>query len=318
LFLQPVGALAGSGLTLSLERAADQIVLKYGLPATNGTIAIYQGESVGGSDSWPLTQVVPVFTKSFGQLKLPRSQAQQFFRVTFYTNSAFGQMLWIPPGTFVMGSADFGRTADDYPPRPVTVAAGFWISKFELTQKEYASPLGTYPSQGKGGPTAPVDTVRWFDATNYCGRLTASESAAGRLPSGYVYRLPTEAEWEYACRAGTQTQFSFGDDLSQLSNYAWWSENGGPWPHAVGKKLPNPWGLYDMHGNVFEWCLDSYLPYPGSTITLDAGERVLRSGSFYCPPMILRSSCRNHSASPDDATTLIGFRVVLGRPVAVP
>ncbi len=110
----------------------------------------------------------------------------------------------------------------------------------------------------------PVEEVSWNDATNYCAKLTARERAGGRLPAGYIYGLPMEAEWEYACRAGTTTRFSYGDDpnYTQLGNYAWYWENSGGKTHAVGQKLPNPWGLYDMYGSVWECCLDWYGPYP--------------------------------------------------------
>ena len=111
-----------------------------------------------------------------------------------------------------------------------------------------------------------METVSWYDATNYCGELTERERAAGRIATNSVYRLPTEAEWEYACRAGTSTRFSYGDDpgYTNLTNYAWYGDNSGGTTHPVGQKLPNPWGLYDMHGNVWEWCQDWWSDtYPG-------------------------------------------------------
>lgn len=161
----------------------------------------------------------------------------------------------------------------------------------------------------------PVEQVTWQDATNYCGRLTVLERTAGRLPAGYVYRLPTEAEWEYACRAGTTTRFSFGDDFSYslLGNFAWYGSNSGDQTHPVGQKLPNPWGLYDVYGNVYEWCLDWYGPYPGGSVTDPRGVgsgsyRVRRGGAWHSPAAFCRSALRDW---PDHKYYGHGFRPVL-------
>src|SRR5262249_49383971 len=137
---------------------------------------------------------------------------------------------------------------------------------YEVTQGEYLSLMNTNPSYFTNNLNRPVDSVSWLDATNYCARLTAQELAAGRIPPGSRFRLPTAAEWEYAARAGTATRFSYGDDdpgLTDLINHAWFSNNSGIVTHPVGQKPPNPWGLYDMEGNVLEWTLDWYAPYPG-------------------------------------------------------
>ena len=144
-----------------------------------------------------------------------------------------------------------------------------------------------------------MDTVSWFDATNYCGKLTQRERAAGRISTNSVYRLPTEAEWEYACRAWTSTRFSYGDDpgYTNLTHYAWYDVNSGATTHPVGQKLPNPWGLYDMHGNVAEWCQDWYGPYPGG-IALDpqgpatGSTRMGRGGLWFRPASYCRSAWR--------------------------
>ncbi|MBI4662682.1 MAG: formylglycine-generating enzyme family protein [Verrucomicrobia bacterium] len=222
--------------------------------------------------------------------------------------------VWIPPGSFVMGSPDseWGRDDAEGPQHWVNFASGFWMGKYEVTQGEYLTLMGENPSHADEGPDRPVEMVSWHDAVEYCARLTARERAAGHMPGGCVYRLPTEAEWEYACRAGSNSAYSFGEDHATLSQYAWWAENGGPSPHPVGEKLPNDWGLYDMHGNVFEWCLDRYEAYPGGEIRDGQERRVVRSGAFYCPWYILRSACRLESAMPSNVSSLIGFRVVLG------
>jgi len=133
------------------------------------------------------------------------------------------------------------------------------------------------------------------------------------LPAGCVYRLPTEAEWEYACRAGTETFWSFGDDPSDLTEHCWWGFGDAEGhPHPVGRKRPNPWGLYDMHGNVFEYCLDRLVPYPGGQPIAYLEVRVSRGGSYYCPACVLRCADRSHAQLPDYRSRLHGFRVVLG------
>jgi formylglycine-generating enzyme required for sulfatase activity len=183
--------------------------------------------------------------------------------------------VWIPAGTFVMGSPtnEVGRSSDEGPQTEVTISRGFWMSKFETTQKEYLAVLGNNPSSFTSDLTRPVESVLWSEANSYCSKLTEQERATGRLPEGLVYRLPTEAEWEYACRAGTTTRFSYGDDLaySQLGDYAWYGGNSGTNTHPVGLKLPSPWGLYDMYGNVKEWCLDWYGTYLGTPVTDPTG-----------------------------------------------
>ena len=156
----------------------------------------------------------------------------------------------------------------------------------------------------------------WFFAVNYCSALTQLEQQAGRLPTNWVYRLPTEAEWEYACRAGTTTRFSFGDDptYTALPSYAWFSSNSASATHAVGLKLANPAGLFDMHGDVFEWCLDYYGPYPSGPALNPGGPvtgstRVFRGGSWTSGGRYARSAGR-YQADPTTRFNYVGFRVV--------
>ena len=148
--------------------------------------------------------------------------------------------------------------------------------------------------------------------------LTQRERAAGRIPTNCVYRLPTEAEWEYACRAWTSTRFSYGDDpdYSNLDQYAWYDANSGAASHPVGQKLPNPWGLYDMHGNVWEWCQDWFGVYPGGTALDPQGPatgayRVVHGGRWNGNAGDCRSARRFSSASPSLQLHYVGFRVVL-------
>jgi formylglycine-generating enzyme required for sulfatase activity len=152
--------------------------------------------------------------------------------------------------------------------------------------------------------------VTWEEAVAFCRKLSEKE--------GVEYRLPTEAEWEYAGRAGTTTAYSFGDDESQFGDYGWYITNvlgaAEPYPHIVGQKKPNPWGLHDMHGNVFEWCQDWLGEYPSGDVTDPAGPstgslRVLRSGGFLNPDWACRSASRAWR-KPSDRIVGIGFRVL--------
>jgi formylglycine-generating enzyme required for sulfatase activity len=269
-------------------------------------------------------------------LQLPASNYQWFDATSpatatrFYRAVPFGaptNMVFIPPGTFRMGSPtnevdrNLFLTIDavlaEGPQTAVTISHGFWMGKYEVTQGEYLAVMGKNPSQFVGDTNRPVESVSWFDATNYCGKLTLREQAAGRIPGGSRFRLPTEAEWEYASRAWTSTRFSYGDDLGydSLDQHAWYSNNSDSTTHPVGQKLPNPWGLYDMSGNVWEWCQDHAAPELGG-IALDpqgpvtGADRVLRGGSSFGPGAGMRAAQRFHSA-PDSTDSINGFRVVL-------
>ena len=225
-------------------------------------------------------------------------------------------MVPIAPGTFQMGSVAVGGAA--VPVHAVTISQPFWMGKYEVTQAEYQALMGSNPSfhQGASYPNSsnrPVEQVSWFDAVNYCDALTAQESAAGRLPSGYEYRLPTEAEWEYCCRAGTTTEWSFSvyPGCSQV-NFGDW----GGWcigqTTGVGAYTPNAWGIYDMHGNVYEHCLDGFSPYIGGAVTdpLSSGlNTTLRGGSWRASPHDCRSAARV-ALAPNSVYDDFGLRVV--------
>jgi formylglycine-generating enzyme required for sulfatase activity len=194
----------------------------------------------------------------------------------------------IPAGTFRMGSPveEYGRAEYEYPHK-VTITKRFYMQTTEVTQGQWTAVMGTEPWINKfyvkEGPNYAASYVSWDDAIAYCKKLSDKESK--------TYRLPTEAEWEYACRAGTETAWSFGDDEKVLGDYAWYRENtidiGEKYAHQVGRKKPNPFGLYDMHGNVFEWCNDYYgAAYYQSSLGEDptgpaqGSSRVLRGGSW--------------------------------------
>jgi formylglycine-generating enzyme required for sulfatase activity len=246
---------------------------------------------------------------------------QKFYRALLQSPPA--KMVFIPPNTFTMGSPtnELDRANNEGPQTIVTLSRGFWIGKYEVTQGEYLDVTGTNPSPFPGDLSRPVSSVSWPDATNYCAKLTQRELATGRIPAGSHYRLPTEAEWECAMRAGTSTRFSYGDDLgyTNLTDHAWYILNSGFMPHPVGQKLPNPWGLYDMEGNVVEWCQDwaGFLPGgnqtdPTGPASTTSGRKVTRGGAFDNFGQSSRSAERSlFNAGPFDSDTDLGFRVAL-------
>jgi formylglycine-generating enzyme required for sulfatase activity len=242
---------------------------------------------------------------------------RRFYRAMVF--AAPTNLVFIPPGTFMMGSPtnEVGRHDSDGPQTAVTICRGYWTGKSEVTQGEYLPVMGNNPSWFTGDSNRPVDSVTWYDATNYCAQLTHRERVAGRIATNSVYRLPTEAEWEYACRTWTSTRFSYGDDpgYQNLRDYAWYDGNSEDTTHPVGRKLPNPWGLYDMHGNVFEWCQDWWSDtLPGGIAVDPQGPavgffRVIRGGVWDDAAADCRSACRYSGA--DYLPFSIGFRVVL-------
>jgi formylglycine-generating enzyme required for sulfatase activity len=200
---------------------------------------------------------------------------------------------------------------------PVTLSRDFWLGRYEVTQGEYEAIMGKNPSHFPGDPNRPVEKVTHLDAAAYCEALTRRERAAGRLPIGYNYRLPTEAEWEYACRAGTTNFFSFGDATTEADRYAWTSENAETTTHPVGLKRPNPWGLHDMHGNVWEWCSDWFAPYSPGPVTDPVGPaqskyKVFRGGGWNQAIEFARSSNR-FMMGVSNGIYFVGFRVALSQ-----
>lgn len=291
------------------------------------------------------------------------------------SDNASLDMSWIPPGTFVMGSAgsDSPANPDEHPQTQVTLTKGFWLGKTMVTIGQWKSVTGLdvrgqlgkmlhddtlYLLGGKEqtvrdfmgfsrdadpgqylaneDDNLPMYFVSWNDAMGFCKRLNARERAINRLPEGYEYNLPTEAQWEYACRAGTTDDTYAGSLVVQgrrapvLDRIAWYDANspddyagkgfnvsghtGGP--HPVAQKQPNGRGLYDMEGNIWEWCRDWYGPYPGGSLTDPAGpatgiDRVNRGGSFGSGPRDERSADRAKNP-PAEASAYRGFRLALG------
>ncbi|MCP5531011.1 MAG: SUMF1/EgtB/PvdO family nonheme iron enzyme [Opitutaceae bacterium] len=228
----------------------------------------------------------------------------------------------IAPGTFDMGSASGGQ-AHERPVTRVTMSQSFWMGKTEVTQRQWQAIMGDNPSKHRGD-NLPVGTVSWEMAMEFCRRLPERELAAGRLASGYVFTLPTEAQWEYVCRAGTT-----GDFAGDLDATGWYKQNSGKTPHEVGLKQPNAWGLHDMHGNLWEWCLDWWGEYPGGAVTDPTGPsagklRVRRGGAWGSSAMgsawLPGDNCRsaNRMANePDGKFDFVGFRIALIPPATV-
>jgi formylglycine-generating enzyme required for sulfatase activity len=251
----------------------------------------------------------------------PADTGCRFYRATAMVSPAnVTNMVFLPAGTFTLGSPsdEADRYPDEGPQTAVTISRGFWMGICPVTQQEYQVVTTNNPSYFTGNLSRPVEQVSWSDATNYCALLTQRDLASGRIPAGYRYRLPTEAEWEYACRAGTSTRFFYGNDpgYTNLATNAWYGNNGGNQTHPTGQKPPNPWGLYDMCGNVWEWCQDWYGSYPGGSLTDPQGPatgqlRVLRGGSWYDPGWLCRSACRIGDDPAANYYDNYGFRVVL-------
>ena len=226
------------------------------------------------------------------------------------TNRIGMELVYIPAGSFMMGSEN--GSSDEEPVHQVRIREGFHMGKYEVTQAQWQQMMGTNPSNFKGdnlpvkteGDNLPVENVSWNDAQEFIRKLNV-------MNDGYVYRLPTEAKWEYACRAGTT-----GNYAGDVDAMAWYRNNSGDQTHPVGQKQPNSFRLYDMNGNVWEWCQDWYhgkyngAPTNGSAWESGGGQyRVLRGGSWYSYASFLRSAYRNRDV-PSRRQDYFGLRVV--------
>ncbi len=227
----------------------------------------------------------------------------------------------IAPGTFVMGSPDGeDERREDEKQHSVTISKAFYMARYPVTQEQYEAVMTMNPSNfnkgNGGGPKNPVERVSWNDAVAFCENLDAGMKA--ELPPGMKVQLPTEAQWEYACRAGTKTQFYTGNSEADLARAGWYAKNSGPKTHPVGQKTPNAFGLYDMHGNVFEWCQDAYLEdyttlSQQDPINAKGAKRILRGGAWSFDFGYSRSANRDF-APPDFHDDYYGFRVVVSPP----
>ncbi len=241
------------------------------------------------------------------------------------TNSIGMKLVLIPKGTFMMGSpeSEQGRYENETQ-HEVTISKGYYFGVYEVTQAQYEKVIGKNPSHFQGAIVGnenadlPVENVSWDDAVEFCKKLSdlPEEKKAGR-----VYRLPTEAEWEYACRAGSKTAYSFDDEEGLLPEYGWFNRNSSDRTHTVGLLEPNAWGLYDMHGNVWEWCSDRHGEYPKGAVSDPTGPkvgsyRVLRGGGWDYVAALCRSAIRTWFA-PSHRSNSLGFRLALS-PSGIP
>jgi sulfatase modifying factor 1 len=326
--------LAETPLRLGIKWLGGQAQLS--VTGTAGTVCQLQWtDSVSATSRW----------YSLGHLRLSSSPAfftdaasssigRRSYRAVWVPNT---NLVWISPGTFTMGSpATEALRFPDETQHTVTISRGFWLCQSLVTQGEYQAVTGSNPSYfvpSSGYPadlTRPVEQVRWIDATNYCGLRTQQERSVGLIPANYAYRLPTEAEWEYACRAGTTTAFYLGSSLhSGQANFdgqleydsvlGQISNANGSFANkttSVGSYGANAWGLYDMIANVWEWTADWYDSYPTGSVTDPQGpasgtERVIRGGSYYSAAQHCRAARRNTGEPTFGNYGGIGFRVVL-------
>jgi formylglycine-generating enzyme required for sulfatase activity len=230
------------------------------------------------------------------------------------------EMIYIPAGSFLMGSEedDSQAYADERPQHQVTIKEPFYIGKYPITQEQYEAVMENNPSYFKKEGKYPVESVGWHDAQEFCQKLSNLTEK--------TYRLPSEAEWEYACRAGTQSSYYYGNDENQLVKYAWYNENSNSQTQPVGQKKPNQWGLYDMLGNVWEWCEDDWhYDYNGAPndgkAWIDNDDRsqseyrIMRGGAWNSDSWNFNSrNCRCATRNLEDPawhTNSYGFRVVL-------
>lgn len=222
------------------------------------------------------------------ELNTPKQELTRSSKMTFVK---------IKPGTFIMGERDNTKK--------VEITKSFEIGKTAVTQAQWTKVMGSNPSYFKDKPNNPVETVSWDDVQEFISKLNKSQRK-------YKYRLPTEAEWEYCCRAGTKTKYSFGDDESKIDDHAYFYKNSDNTTQPTGRLKSNPWGLYDMHGNVWEWTQDWYGNLKGGKDPQGpkkSSYRVLRGGSWSHDAQFLRSAYRDF-VNPDYSYSNIGFRLV--------
>ena len=244
-------------------------------------------QPISPSPAVPSQPDTPTASSAYTQTVIEPASFPQTF-----TNSIGMEFILIPAGTFMMGSLDSDPHAlsDEKPAHQVMTSQPFHLGKYPVTQLQWHAVMGTNPSHFKG-EDRPVENVLWEDAQDFMHKLNEREGVSH-------YRLPTEAQWEYACRAGSNTVYHFGNDASQLGDYAWYSDNTGGQTHPVGQKKPNAWGLYDMHGNVWEWVADGKRNYATHAVTdpkgpTEAGaRRVIRGGCWSSVALDARSALR--------------------------
>ncbi len=252
--------------------------------------------------------VGPTATKRQEKQPADRQESEAVDPLRSESRNSIGMaFVLIPAGEFLMGSID--KLEEERPVHKVQITRPFYLGKYAVTQAEWEAVMGNNLSRFKGDLKCPVEMVSWEDVKKFIRWLDAREVER--------YRLPTEAEWEYACRAGSVTAYGFGNNSNQLSEYAWYEANADEQTHPVGQLKPNPWGLYDMHGNVYEWVQDWYGEYPAEAVTDPQGP----SGPSSNPDRVNRGGCWRHDAwacrsarrgrlTPGSRRDDLGFRVL--------
>jgi len=324
--LTPAGKVSDSS---TADAIAEAIGLK--LPLRYKLTNLKVNRPVAASDDLSPPLAVAPFDDKEG--RAIQSQWAEYLNVPVVQANSIGmKLVLIPPGECDIGSTPdevtrlleegkqqditqwfLDRIRSEAPRHRVKITEPFCLGLCEVTQAEYERVMGTNPSEFRGDPNRPVDNVSWRDAAEFCRKL--SELPAEK-EAGAAYRLPTEAEWEYACRAGTTTRYGFGDDAADLVRHGAWRSTSQGQSRPVGQLQPNAWGLLDMHGNLWEWCADLYAQtYYAESPTDDpqgpdsGGECVLRGGSWQSSaPTILRSAYRG-GGNPDNKNRCLGFRV---------
>jgi hypothetical protein len=284
-------------------------------------------------EAWPKVEISPVDSqqvKDLQQINILNKQSAYGIKLDEFLSAKPEETILAPKqieviaqsvptaaGDLSLARIPLGLITPDItkPKFKVKITYDFSLGQYEVTQSQYRKLMGDNPSTFRGHYNLPVETVTWEQAVEFCKRLTREEHVAGRLAEDYEYRLPTEAEWEYAARAGTDTRFFFGKDSSKIGEYAWTKSNSEAKTHIVGKKSPNPYGLHDIYGNVFEWCYDWYGEYPNMPIDNYSGPetgeaRVLRGGYYDQAADEMGAGIRG-GHKPVVKSPAIGFRICL-------
>ena len=312
------GDITATNATIGNFQTTDASHYRFDLaPADQGTVSVALAAGIAQDAAGNPNTASPPLTRTYvaaegegeGEGEMPAGTVRTFAGIDF---------VWCPPGTLMMGATANEQHSNDWekPQHQVTLTDGFWLSKYLVTQAQWVSVMGSNPSHFTEDASRPVEQVSWNDVTQTNGFLDKLNTAN----PGNMYRLPTEAEWEYACRAGTTTRFYWGDDpnYTQITDYAWYDSNSGNTTHPVGQKTPNSWGLYDMSGNVFEWCQDWYGSYAAGAQTDPTGPstglyRTIRGGNWTNNAADCRAASRSyaHDYAPDYRCSNLGFRLAL-------
>jgi formylglycine-generating enzyme required for sulfatase activity len=230
-------------------------------------------------------------------------------------------MIWVSPGFFLMGNPEYKQNNwdEDQPQVQITLTEGFWLSKYQITQAQWRIIMNdSFATRLNDGEDFPIVNINWYQALDFCHKSKILFD--NFLIPEFKFSLPTEAQWEYACRAGTQTLYYSGDSVEDLSRVAWHKENSNGQIHPVGQKDPNSWGFHDMHGNVYEWCLDSPSDYPSVGVSDWVGNgdgrlRNVRGGAYSTAPRRTSFSCSSRGyVDPNIIRPWFGFRLCLSLP----